>query len=375
MLGLSCIRNKIVTYAGSYYVSGWWRGVSVNKISWFFMARLKCRKRAARKICFALQSSQTGCGNHQLNNYRTLKCHLNHRFFATASVRLQFEFHGIYGFELDFSHLLLRGMGSICSMCSPAHAAAAMGVQDPTGISSLLSPSCSMEGARLLEPVVCMGQLGEFKHLQISICCWFGTYCSSGFEPWGHTSRSVVHANRSMGPAYHPQCPLYWLTSQQLQPPPHSRPCNPSIPYSRQLYHWKDLGMSKTQPRYIFWHWHPPRNYTFSSSGPGPSTPPLPGFSPAPHTHPSAPQTLLWMLRMRFRAVPQTDHPKDQGPIALQCITINVSKRIRQTFKSKILKFSTGEFSKQSSFPSNFFCMEDFVKIFAMFKTKHCLSY
>lgn len=54
-----------------------------------------------------------------------------------------------------------------------------------------------------------------------------------------------------------------------------------------------------------------------------------------------------------------------------QCIKKNKT----QTFKSKILKFSTGEFSKQSSFPSNFFCMEDFVKIFAMFKTKHCLSY
>jgi len=59
-----------------------------------------------------LQSSQTGCRNHRLNNYRTLRCHLYCHFFSTASVRQQFEFHGIYGFERDFLHLLLRGRGS-----------------------------------------------------------------------------------------------------------------------------------------------------------------------------------------------------------------------------------------------------------------------
>lgn len=65
------------------------------------MGRLKCRKQDAGKILFALQSRQIGRGNNQLNNYRTLRCHLYCRF-ATASVRRWFEFHGIYGFEVDF---------------------------------------------------------------------------------------------------------------------------------------------------------------------------------------------------------------------------------------------------------------------------------
>lgn len=97
------------------------------------MARLKCRKRTARKTFSALQSSQVGCGNHWLNNYRTLRCHLCCHFFATASVRQQFEFHGIYGFELVFLHLLLRGRGSICSMCPPTRTAVVPAVQDPGG--------------------------------------------------------------------------------------------------------------------------------------------------------------------------------------------------------------------------------------------------
>lgn len=63
-----------------------------------------------------------------------------------------------------------------------------------------------------------------------------------------------------------------------------------------------------------------------------------------------------------------TDRPPE-GPRSY-CPAVHYNQCIKknktQNFKSKIVKFSTGEFSKQSSFPSNFFCMEDFVKIFAI---------